>query len=80
MVAYKPESNRLPKKNLLPFLILSKNGIVFYYTDEHFIKKRTSYRLDCAKILIAFPSINARWLLLGEGDMKLTKRNSFSQE
>ena len=29
------------------------------------------------KILIAFPSINARWLLLGEGDMKLTKRNSF---
>ena len=29
------------------------------------------------KILIAFPSINARWLLWGEGDMKLTKRNSF---
>lgn len=29
------------------------------------------------KILIAFPSINVRWLLLGEGDMKLTKRNSF---
>ena len=29
------------------------------------------------KILIAFPSINARWLLLGEGAMKFTKRNSF---
>ena len=31
------------------FWFLSKNGIVFYYTDEHFIQKRTSYRLDCAK-------------------------------
>ena len=29
------------------------------------------------KILIAFPYINARWLLLGEGDMKLQKRNNF---
>ena len=29
------------------------------------------------KILIAFPYINARWLLLGEGDMKPQKRNNF---
>lgn len=29
------------------------------------------------KILIAFPYINARWLLLGEGDMKSQKRNNF---
>lgn len=28
---------------------LSKNGIIFYYTDEHFIQKRTSYYLDGAK-------------------------------
>lgn len=29
------------------------------------------------KILIAFPYINAKWLLLGEGDMKPQKRNNF---
>lgn len=29
------------------------------------------------KVLIAFPFINARWLLLGEGDMKPQKRNNF---
>ena len=28
------------------------------------------------KILIAFPYINAKWLLLGEGDMKLLKRQN----
>lgn len=40
---------QIAEKNLLPFLILSKNEIVFYYTDEHFIQKRTSYYLDGAK-------------------------------